>query len=153
MSQENSITNKIGIYNALIAWGILVLFLILQLIRGSNIIFQILPSLIALTFITSLVLFWRGRANARRILENNDSLKRIIIEGGIIGAIFFPLLMLVFTWKIFFSPPYFWEDSAILSQTIYVFALIVFLGIITGCMGGFVFKKFNEKTISKLENN
>lgn len=150
MIEEQSITNKIGIYNALFPWGILILFLILQLIRGSSIVLQILPALIGLTLITSLVFYWRGSANAKRILENNDSLKQVIIEGGIIGAIFFPSLMLVFTWKMFFSPPYFWEDSTIFSQTINVFALIVILGIITGCMGGFVFKKFNEKTISKL---
>ena len=151
MSSEKQLLNKIGIYDALLVWAILVLFLILQLIRGSTIILQILPALLGLTFVTSLIFFWRGSANAKRILEDKDSIVQTIIEGGIIGAILFPLLLLVLSWKMFFFGPDFWEDSEILSKTLQVFFLIVLFGVITGCVAGFVIKKFNEATLSKLK--
>ncbi len=152
MVTESKIPNKIGVYNALIVWAILIVFLILQLLMGSKIIMQILPALSGLAFIISLLFFWRGRENAKRILNNKNSTFRSLIEGGLIGAIIFPLLVLAFTWK-FFLDNLVWNDSEVFNQAIRVLLLTILFGFMTGTFGGFVVQRFNEKTIEKIKNN
>lgn len=149
MPSEKSIINKIGLYDASFVWLFLVVYLVILLAITPGIILKILPAILLFCFFVSILLFWRGRENARRILKENNSPLRIAVEGGLIGTFAFLFLILFFTYQLLKTPELLWTDKEMFSTTLEILFLTIFFGFITGAFGGFVMEKFNKKTIKK----
>jgi membrane protease YdiL (CAAX protease family) len=152
MSSKKSIINKIGFYDTSIVWIFLVIYLVVLLVITPGVILKILPFILIFCCLLSLLIFWRGRENARRVLDSKFSTFRTIFEGGLIGTFTFLFLILFFTYKLVKTPESLWNDNEIFKTALQVLFLTILFGFLTGALGSFVIEKFNKIIIKKLTN-